>query len=333
VLAKGITIKADKPTNSVFIRHYEADLERIKKLIREKLDVPLPQVKIEARLNDLNRADLLAVGVRWGGAAERSDGRNILLGQGFATQNTGGIAPTLFGSSGRTSSNPNLNLSGFLPVSAATGLPTGGNIVNLPTGETNAGAIAFGIIGTKLNLNLILEALEKQTKSRSLSKPEIVTVENAKATISLGSEIPYSTVSSAGTQVQFKDAVLKLEVTPTVIREPEATKIKMKIVIENNKKGDDVPSGVSGGTIPTINKQKAETEVIVKEGETLVIGGISQRTEAETIRKVPLFGDIPLIGWLFKARRVEVDPNRELVVFITPTVLKTDQQSKPVSLK
>jgi len=332
VLAKGITIRADKPTNSVFIRHYEADLERIKKLIREKLDVPLPQVKIEARLNDLSRTDLFEVGIQWGGAGVRSDGRNVLIGQGFATKNTGGIAPTLFGGSGRTSTNPNATLTGLLPVSATTGLPTGGNIVNLPTGGTDIGALSFGIIGTKLNLNLILQALETQKKARSLSRPEIVTVENAKATISLGSEIPYSTVSSAGTQVQFKDAVLKLEVTPTptVIREPDVTKIKMKVIVTDDSKGLDVSAGT--GFIPSINKRRVETEVIVKEGETLVVGGITQRTEAEIIRKVPLLGDIPLLGWLFKARQTKVDPNRELVVFITPSVLKTDQQPKPVSL-
>jgi type IV pilus assembly protein PilQ len=150
-------------------------------------------------------------------------------------------------------------------------------------------------------------------------------MENVKATISLGSEIPYATVSSAGTSIQFKEATLKLEVTPTVIREPDATKIKMKVIVNDDSRGADVPSGTAGGFVPSINKRKAETEVIVREGETLVIGGITQRQESETIRKVPLLGDIPILGWLFKARRTTVDPNRELVVFITPTVLPTDQ--------
>src|SRR5207244_12840128 len=117
------------------------------------------------------------------------------------------------------------SLAGFLPVSAASGLPSGGTIVNFPVsppgscaGITPAG-IAFGLIGRKLNINLVLDALEVENKTTSLAKPEVVTLENAKATISLGSEIPYATVSSAGTQVQFKDALLKLDVTPTVIRE------------------------------------------------------------------------------------------------------------------
>src|SRR5207248_79546 len=120
VLNKGITIRAHKPTNSIFVRHYANDLERIKKLIREALDIPLTSL---------------------------------------------------------------------LPVSFLTGLPIGGNAVNLLPSNLPTGGISFGIIGTNFNLNLALQALENQTKSRSLSKPEIVTVENAKASIVLGSEI------------------------------------------------------------------------------------------------------------------------------------------------
>src|SRR5947208_9193144 len=124
VLAKGITIQAHKPTNSIFIRHYAADLERIKKVIREKLDVPLPQVKITARLNELNRIDFFAIGVSWSGAAlRRSAGGDILVGQGFAgrTPPTGGIAPAsgFLGASGTAAggsqANPNLTLGNFLP--------------------------------------------------------------------------------------------------------------------------------------------------------------------------------------------------------------------------
>ena len=340
VLAKGITIQAHKPTNSIFIRHYEADLERIKKVIREKLDVPLPQVKITARLNELNRIDFFAIGVSWGGAAlRRSAGGDILVGQGFAgrTPPTGGIAPAsgFLGASGTAAggsqANPNLTLGNFLPVSAASGLPTGGNIVNFPVspsgsfgGITPAG-IAFGLIGRRLNINLVLDALEAESKTTSLAKPEVVTTENAKALISLGSEIPYSTVSSAGTQVQFKDALLRLEVTPTVIREPgDITSVKMVVNVENNSLGTLVPQ-TGGGFVPSINRRSATTQVVVKEGETLAIGGIRQQEVVESIQKVPFFGDIPFLGWLFKSKSRTTDPNRELVIFITPTILATQR--------
>lgn len=332
VLAKGITIQAHKPTNSIFIRHYEADLERIKKLIREKLDVPLPQVKIEARLNQLNRTEFFALGVSWGGAGLRGTSSNILVGQGFAgrTAPTGGIAPVAPGVLG-SNVNPNLTLGSVLPIGAATGLPLGGNIVDFPVASTfgTPAGIAFGIVGRKLNLNFVLDALEAQNKTTSLAKPEIVTVENAKALISLGSEIPYATVSSAGTQVQFKEALLKLEVTPTVIREAgDITRVKMVVNVENNSQGTQTFS-IGGGTVPAIDKRTATTQVIVKEGDTLAIGGIRQRTVQESIRKVPLFGDIPVLGYLFRSKSITTDPNLELVVFITPYVLKTDVAQAP----
>src|SRR3989442_11604922 len=137
ILAKGITIRAHKPTNSIFIRHYEADLERTKKLIREKLDVPLPQVKIEARLNELNRADFFALGISWGAAAVGRARGDALVGQGFAgrTPPTSGIGiepPAAPGVGALGVNNPGLTLGSFLPVSGATGLPTGGNIVDFP---------------------------------------------------------------------------------------------------------------------------------------------------------------------------------------------------------
>jgi type II secretory pathway component HofQ len=356
VLAKGITIRAHKPTNSIFIRHYANDLERIKKLIRENLDIPLPQVKIEARLNEISRTDLFEIGVQWGGGAAQRDGRNVLVGQGYAPFSRdggqqvvravdigqrGSSTETLTGFGGaQTTPGPNpitsaltnpINspnvppgLQQLLPVSALTGLPLGGNVVNLLPANLPTGGISFGIIGTNFNLNLALQALESTSKTRSLSKPEIVTVENAKATIALGSEIPYATVSSAGTSVQFKEAALRLEVTPTVVFEANnVNRIKLNMIVEDNSKGEDVNAG-AGGLIPSIRKRRAETLVLVKEGDTLVVGGITQRIDTEGVRKIPLFGDIPVVGWLFKSTSKVTDPNRELVIFLTPSILRRD---------
>jgi type IV pilus assembly protein PilQ len=339
VLAKGITIKAHKPTNSIFIRHYAADLERIKTLIREKLDIPLPQVKIEARMEILARNDLFALGIQWGGGGAAVNNNGILVGRGFTsstgvtgvqntnnTLNSGGIPPVGLGNI----ANPNATLTNLLPVSATNGLPNGGNVVNLPIGSILPGVIsagtagiAFGIVGTRLNLNLALEALRSEGKTRTLARPEIVTVENNKATISLGEEIPYATVSSAGTQIQFKEAVLKLEVTPTVVREGDINRIKMNVLVENNSRGATVDLGASGGQPPAINKRKAETQVLIKEGERLVIGGVTNSESEEAVRRVPLMGDIPLLGWLFK-QRGDRNVSTELVVFITPSIVRRD---------
>jgi len=335
VLSKGITIRAHKPTNSIFIRHYANDLERIKKLIRENLDVPLPQVKIEARMEVLDRRDLFAIGVQWGGGGVlNQNSQATLVGRGltssFTNPSNTGIPVSNF-----TPANPNLSLGGAIPVSAATGLANGGNIVNIPIGDvlagaTGAGGIAFGIIGSRLNLDLALEALRSQSKTRTLARPEIVTVENNKAIMSLGEEIPYATVSSAGTQIQFKEAVLRLEVTPTVIREGDQNKIKMVVIVENNSRGDVVNFGASLGSPPAINKKRAETQVLIKEGERLVIGGVTNATFIETERKIPLFGDVPILGWLFKARATD-DKTSELVVFITPSLLRTSGATRTSS--
>jgi len=339
VLARGITIQAHKPTNSIFIRHYTNDLERIKRLIRETLDIPLPQVKIEARLESLDRVALENLGVQWGGGGAGSAGNSVLVGQGLSSTIPAagaGLVPPIPGATGLTPPsprtgigippllNPFATLGQLLPLDAATGLPTGGSLINLPvstlptTGGINpapTGGFSFGIVGTRFNINLALQALAEQQKTRTLARPEVVTVENSKATIQLGREIPYSTVSSAGTQVQFRDAVLQLQVTPVVILEGPVTRVKMNVLVENNEQGTDTAAG------PTIIKRRAETQVLVKEGEHLVIGGVGTATDSRSVRKVPLFGDVPVLGWLFK-QRGDRESSSELVVFITPTVLR-----------
>jgi type IV pilus assembly protein PilQ len=349
VLAKGITIQAHKPTNSIFIRHYEADLERIKKLIREKFDVPLPQVKIEARMEILDRSAFEGIGVQWGGAgAGNINNTTTLIGQGFQSapgKNAGSISPAYAGillPDGTVAAldpvgpqfapnNRLLNLTRLFPISAATGLPLGGNVVNLPfaalpgssVAGSPAGGISFGLVSGNYNINLALQALATQGKTRTLARPEIVTVENSKAAISLGEEIPYATVSSAGTQIQFKEAVLKLDVVPTVLREQigpnVVTKIKMLVVVENNSRGDTI-SPAAGVSVPIINRRKAETQVLIKEGDRLVIGGVTQGVASTTVRKLPLFGDIPIIGWLFKQKE-NTEVGRELVIFVTPSLV------------
>ena len=136
-------------------------------------------------------------------------------------------------------------------------------------------------------------------------------------------------VSSAGTQIQFKEAVLKLEVTPTVVREGDINRIKMTVLVENNSRGVVVDLGASGGQPPAINKRKAETQVLIKEGERLVIGGVTNSESEEAVRRVPLMGDIPLLGWLFK-QRGDRNVSTELVVFITPSIVRRDATTASV---
>src|SRR5262249_31212578 len=315
VTSKRRAVQAYCATNTLFLRLHAADLERIRKLIREALDVPIAQVKIEARLEVLDRNDLFALGVQWGGGGVLAvDNKNVIVGRGFTSDPLsnpvgGGIPAAGLGAI----SNPNLLVGQtggtVIPVSAQNGLPLGGNLVNLPIGALlnnaaatgGAGGLTFGIIGSKLNLNLTLEALRTQGKTFSLARPDVVTLENNIARIALGEEIPYATVSSAGTQIQFKEALLQLSVIPLIIKEATRTRIHMSVMVENNSRGTPVNLGGSGAP-PSINRRSAETDVVVTEGEHLVIGGIMMSVQREEVRKVPLLGDMPLLGWMFKQR-------------------------------
>jgi type IV pilus assembly protein PilQ len=199
----------------------------------------------------------------------------------------------------------------------------GGSLVNLPTAflptvANPALGILFGIISSDFNINLAIQALEIQGKARSLAEPKVVTVENAKAVISRGFEVPFVSSSGiGGTQVQFKDALLQLQVTPNVIEENGTTRIRMRVLIENNE--PDFSQSVAGN--PPIFKRRGETEVVVREGERLVIGGVLSETASSTVRQVPLLGRIPVLGWLFKSREIS-STGEELIVIITPSVVR-----------
>ena len=322
IVAKGLTVQAYKPTNSLFIRYYEKDIERLKKLIQERLDIPVPQVQIAAQMVITSLNALEQIGVQWGGAAAGNYGRQTYVAQGFQDA----VRPPGTGAINVNQTNPNLDLSGLLPVNPATAVPIGGNLVNLPTsllptlaGATPAGGLLLGIIGSNFNINLAIQALEVQGKARTLAEPKTVTLENAKAMISRGFEVPFVSTPSQGlSQVQFKEALLKLEVTPRVIRDNSDTRIRMKVVFENNEPDFTGARSVNGN--PSIFKRRQETEVLISQGQRLVVGGVTNDTSALTTREGPVFGRIPVLGWLFKSRETS-KTGEELIVILTPTVL------------
>jgi len=322
IVAKGLTVQAYKPTNSLFIRYYEKDIERLKKLVQERLDIPVPQVQIAAQMVITSLNALEQIGVQWGGAGAGNVGRSTFVGQGFQDP----VRPPGTGAINVNPINPNLDLSGLLPVNPATAVPIGGNLVNLPTsllptlaGATPAGGLLLGIIGSNFNINLAIQALEVQGKARTLAEPKTVTLENAKAVISRGFEVPFVSTPSQGlSQVQFKEALLKLEVTPRVIRDNSDTRIRMKVVFENNEPDFSGQRSVLGN--PSIFKRRQETEVLISQGQRLVVGGVTNDTSAMTTREVPVFGRLPVLGWLFKSRETS-KTGEELIVILTPTVL------------
>ena len=174
----------------------------------------------------------------------------------------------------------------------------------------------FGSIGGALNLDLVLSALESTGQGKVISTPRISALDNKEAKIAQGQSIPYSTTSAAGTQVQFIDAQLSLTVTPHVTPD---NKIFMKIKAEKN--APDPSLTVQGQ--PSIRKNSAETEILLADGETAVIGGILVVEKAASLARVPFFADLPLIGWLFRNKAVR-DDKREVLIFITPRIVRQE---------
>ena len=330
------TVRTDCGSNSLILRLYDEQMKRAKDAIENQLDVVPPQIKIESRLELLDRSDLFALGVQWGGGGLLGiNNRTAIVGRGFTSgqPNNQGIGTAGFGSPGP---NPNLPLTNVIPVSGTTGLATGGNLVNLPISSllegaagAGGGGLAFGIVGSRMDLNLALEALRVQNRSQSLARPEVVVSDSHRALVGIGEEIPYLAGGTALVpgSVQFKNALLQLQVVPTVLCRDELPagsksgghRVRMLVFVENATRGATVDLGVSGSP-PAINTQRAGTDMTMVEGQRLVIGGITQIRTRDQVRKVPLLGDIPVIGWLFKQKGVD-DNKRELVVFLTPSVL------------
>jgi len=275
------------------------NVEAVKALVAA-LDTPTPQVLIEARIVEVDTSFSRELGVQWGGSWHN---------RGFTQIGVSGIQDP----SG--SFIPGQTLTNTIPFDPATTPPN--YAVNLPAsvGLGSGGGISFGILRDNLRLDLSLSALEAAGNGRVVSSPKVVTIDNREAVIEQGTQIPYSTVSASGTQTEFIDAVLSLKVTPHIT--PEGSVI-MKLEAKNDSQGD---VGASGQ--PAINKKKATTEVLIRDGETAVIGGILQVTRKEDQAAVPWLSKIPILGYLFK-KKTNSSTNRELLIFITPKILKLE---------
>jgi type IV pilus assembly protein PilQ len=187
--------------------------------------------------------------------------------------------------------------------------------VNLPV--ASAGRIGFAILGSNYLVDLELSALQAEGRGEVLSTPRVVTANATQASIEQGVEIPYQEASSSGaTTVSFKKAVLALQVTPQITPDD---RIIMDLNVKNDSRGVDVSAGASG-TIPSIDTREVTTQVLVSNGETVVLGGVYQQTQTFSVTKVPLLGDLPLLGYLFRTTN-SVNNKRELLIFVTPKIL------------
>jgi type IV pilus assembly protein PilQ len=291
LLSERGTVSFDERTNTVLIKDTRTVLDNVKRIV-EVLDVPVRQVIIEARMVSVvdNMNDEL--GIRWGLSG------NIDIGDGFGV------------TSGSIEGNDTL---------AGGGTPAIGDRlnVNLPVASP-AGSIAVKIaeLANGQVLDLELSALEAEQKAEVIASPRITTTDQKSAYIEQGTEIPYVESSSSGaTSIAFKKAVLGLQVTPHITPD---NKIILDLQINQDTRGDDVKT--VGGESVSIDTQVISTQVLVENGETVVLGGIFKHEIKTVVTKVPVLGDIPWLGVLFRSTK-NINQKRELLIFVTPKVV------------
>jgi len=190
--------------------------------------------------------------------------------------------------------------------------------VNLPIADA-AGRFSLALLKSDILVDLELTALEAEGRGEIVSTPRVITANQKEASIEQGVEIPYQQSASSGaTTVQFKKAVLSLTVTPQITPD---NNIIMDLQVHKDNVGDIISTGGLGGTVPSIDTRNVQTQVLVADGQTVVLGGIYETERRETIKKVPLLGDVPVVGNLFKSKQ-RVDNKAELLIFVTPRILE-----------
>jgi type IV pilus secretin PilQ/predicted competence protein len=293
-------IQMDTRTNTLILMDLPDRLQTAQSLIAT-LDKPQPQVEVEARVVQTTRDFARALGIQWGfnGRANSAIGNTT----GLAFPNNGSIGGRVGGSQG-----PNDPRGGTAGDNAATA-------VNLPAAAASSAiGLALGSINGAFNLDVALTALENTGKGRILSTPRLTTQNNQTAEVAQGIQIPIQTVANNTVAVQFKDAVLKLQVTPQITA---ANTVIMNVTLENAT--PDFSRQVNG--IPPIDTQRALTTVQVNDGATTVIGGIFVSQEQTTNDRTPVLHRVPILKWLFQ-RNTLTDSSRELLIFITPRILR-----------
>jgi type IV pilus assembly protein PilQ len=305
MLSKRGSIVIDARTNTLFVQDISSKLEQVRSVIG-KIDVAVRQVQIEARIVEANDGFSRELGVKLGWGSKGHMG-NTDLGLGNNLDNAGkgiGVIPST--ATGTTSTTPVNNVL------------TMGNNVNLPAIGSGVGAPGtFALIAANANwlLGLEISALAADNKGKIISSPRLVTADQVEASIESGEEIPYQESSQNGaTTISFKKATLSLKVTPQIT--PDGNVI-MKLNVTKDSRGT-----VTLG-IPSINTKQINTTVLVENGGTVVIGGIYTQEAGSDVTKVPLLGDIPYLGHLFK-NTLEKDIRRELLIFISPKVIQSD---------
>jgi type IV pilus assembly protein PilQ len=303
ILSKRGSAVVDARTNTVFVQDTPTRLEEVRKLIR-KVDVPVRQVMIESRIVEATDTFGRNLGVRLG--------YHDMTGQGNKIGSQDGTPV-------RVTPGGQLVDPGFHTGQVATAPPFDSSLfVNLPVpGLAGANPGAFSLVLFRESaakfVNMEITALQADGKGKIISSPRVITADQVEATIEQGTEIPYQQATSSGaTSVAFKKATLSLKVKPQVTPDDN-------VIMNLNVHKDSVGSNTLAG--PSIDTKQIVTEVLVENGGTVVIGGIYTQTENSQTNKVPVLGDLPFVGWMFK-QNLKTDNRSELLIFITPRIIK-----------
>jgi type IV pilus assembly protein PilQ len=288
ILSPRGSVSVDERTNTLLIRDTQSSIDEARKTI-EALDVPVRQVLIESRMVTVRENAGAQLGVRWGFTGNSQDGSVSGSLTGADLANTGQVP-------GEITDRLNVNL----PVANAAGR-IGFQIASLLDGNI---------------LDLELSALESENKGEIIASPRITVANQQEAYIEQGTEIPYvQSTSSGATSVEFKKAVLSLRVTPHITPD---NRIILNLVVTQDTRGETVST--STGPAVAIDTQEISTQVLVENGETIVLGGIFQQISTNDESKVPLFGDLPVVGKLFSSTS-RIEEKRELLIFVTPKII------------
>lgn len=304
-------VSADMRMNALVVKDLSLNIDRMERLLKD-LDMRTPQVLIEAKIVEVSSSYARELGVQWGGKYTGSSSRGLEI------------------SGGRTGISGSSTSTGLPPVGSTTFYPSVGDIgasgnayaVNLPAavGPGAGGVIGmtYGTLGGKLSLDFQLSAMVSTGKGKILSSPKVMTMNNKEAKISSGVDIPVRvlTTTTTGTTAEIKtiSASLSLSTTPTITSD---NRVALNIKVEKSE--PDFTRQVDN--IPTITKRNANAELVVDDGETIVLGGIYTKSEGQSEAGIPLLSKIPLLGWLFKKKNV-YDNQSELLIFITPTIVR-----------
>jgi type IV pilus assembly protein PilQ len=300
------SLSIDERTNTLMVQDTAENLAEIRRLV-QTLDVPVRQVLIEARIVVVSDTFERDLGAQFGVTSAQTNGNNGLL----AVTGSGTGADTMIQSA-------LTNLGSGLPVTPVV-TPALANryMVNTPAANTN-GSIGISLLGGSYLVDLALSAAENEGKSETISSPRVITANQKQATIMQGVEIPYQESASSGaTTTQFKNAVLSLKVTPLITPD---NRVILDLDVSDDTVGQQVTSA-TGGSVPSIDTRQIQTQVLVGDGQTVVLGGILETTKSYAANKVPWLGDIPILGNLFKST-TNINNKTELLIFITPKILR-----------